>query len=70
MINAPSGINFPIDLAGGAAVISLEPYPDDSPAPYTLKSLAGQIPETATDRTLYSVDNNAGTVSTGSVVIK
>lgn len=69
LLNAPSGLSFPIDLAGGVAVISIEPYPDDSPAPYTLKPLVGQIPATATDRTLYSLDNNVGTFSTGSVVI-
>lgn len=70
LLNAPSGINFPIDLAGGVAVISIEPYPDDSEAPYTLKPLVGQIPVTAVDRTLYSVDNNASAFSTGSIVIK
>lgn len=69
LLNAPSGLNFPLDLAGGVAVISIEPYPDDSSAPYTLKPLVGQIPVSATDRTLYSVDNNASTFSTGSVVI-
>ncbi len=69
LLNAPSGLSFPIDLAGGIAVISIEPYPDDSPAPYTLKPLVGQIPTSATDRTLYSTDNNADTFSTGSVVI-
>lgn len=67
--NAPSGLNFPIDLSGGTAVISIEPYPDDSPAPYTLKPLVGQIPANASSFTLYSVDNNANTFSSGSVVI-
>ncbi|GAB5408806.1 MAG: hypothetical protein BalsKO_11710 [Balneolaceae bacterium] len=69
LLNAPTGLSFPLDLAGGVAVISLEPYPDDSPAPYTLKPLVGQIPANAVDRTLYSVDNNAGTFSTGTVTI-
>lgn len=69
LMNAPTGLSFPLDLSGGVAVISIEPYPDDSPAPYTLKPLIGQIPANATDRTLYSVDNNANTFSTGSVTI-
>ena len=69
LLNAPNGISFPIDLAGGVAVISIEPYPDDSPAPYTLKPLVGQIPSNASDRTLYTTDNNASTFSTGSIVI-
>lgn len=69
LVNAPASLNFPIDLAGGTAVISIEPYPDDSPSPYTLKPLVGQIPINATDRVLYSVNNNANTFSTGSVII-
>lgn len=69
LLNAPSGLTFPLDLAGGVAVISLEPYPDDSAAPYTLKPLVGQIPAGANDHTLYTVDNNASSFSTGSVTI-
>ncbi|MBO6524436.1 MAG: hypothetical protein JJ971_11455 [Balneolaceae bacterium] len=69
LMNAPSGLTFPLNLAGGAAVISIEPYPDDSPAPYTLKPLVGQIPGDATDRTLYSTENNSNSFSSGTVTI-
>ena len=69
LLNAPSGLSFPIDLAGGTAVISIEPYPDDSPAPFTLKPLVGQIPSDATDRVLYTTDNNASSFSSGSLTI-
>ncbi len=69
LVNAPAGLSFPIDLAGGTAVISVEPYPDDSPAPFTLKPLVGQIPLDATDRVLYSTTNNSGAFSSGTVTI-
>jgi hypothetical protein len=69
LMNAPGGLSFPIDLAGGVAVISIEPYPDDSPAPFALKPLVGMIPVSATDRTVYSMDNNTGSFPVGTVRI-
>ena len=39
--NAPTGVTFPLDVRGKTAVISIEPYPDNSPAPFTLKPLVG-----------------------------
>lgn len=69
LMNAPGGLSFPIDLAGGVAVISIEPYPDDSPAPFALKPLVGMIPESATDRTVYSMDNNTSSFPVGTVRI-
>ena len=59
LINAPAGLAFPTDLAGGLAVISIEPEPDDSPAPYTLKPLMGGIDATAVDHVTYSIPNMA-----------
>lgn len=41
--NAPDGVEFPTDVRGKTAVISVEPFPDNSPAPFTLKPLAGMI---------------------------
>ncbi len=32
-------VNPPMSLVGGMSVISIEPYPDNSPAPYTFKPL-------------------------------
>lgn len=43
--NAPSGLTFPTDVRGATAVISIEPSPDNSSAPFTLKPLAGGIPD-------------------------
>ena len=37
--NAPAGENFPLDVRGRTVVISIEPVPDNDPAPFTLKPL-------------------------------
>lgn len=67
LMNAPSGLSFPTDIAGGMAVISVEPYPDNSPNPFTLKPLVQPIPAGAVDHTVYDMDQNlsfpTGTVS-------
>ena len=66
LVNAPAGLTFPTDLAGGMAVISIEPYPDNSPGPFTLKPLVHQIPGSATDHTVYDMGQNL-TFPTGMV---
>lgn len=67
LVNPPAGMSFPTDLAGGMAVISIEPDPDNSAAPFTLKPLVHQIPDPATDHMVYNMDQNlvfpTGTVS-------
>ncbi len=71
LMNAPSGLTFPTDLAGGLAVISIEPEPDDSAAPYTLKPLMGGIDASAVDHVTYSLPNMAGaTFPTGTALIR
>lgn len=68
LMNAPSGLTFPTDLTGGTIVISVEPSPDNSAAPFLLKPLVGTVPTGATDRTLYGMNNNAtNTNPTGTV---
>ena len=42
--NQPEGLTFPTDLTGAMIVISIEPVPDNSPNPFTLKPLAGAVP--------------------------
>ena len=59
LFNAPAGLAFPVDLSGGAAVISVEPSPDDASAPFTLKPLFGEIPSGAEDHVTYPLRNNA-----------
>ena len=64
--NAPSGLNFPLNLAGGTAVISIEPSPDNSAAPFLLKPLVGTISATADDHVNYQMNQNLS-FPTGSV---
>ena len=40
-LNAPVGETFPLDVRGRMVVISVEPVPDDSPAPFAMKPLVG-----------------------------
>ena len=68
--NAPAGMVFPTDLAGGTAVISIEPDPDDSTVPFTLKPLVGAIAADAVDHVTYAVGNNAAGFPTGSATIR
>lgn len=58
LLNAPSGFTFPLDLAGGKAVISIEPDPDNSPNPFLLKPLVADIPADALDHTTYGMGQN------------
>lgn len=68
ILNAPSGLTFPTNLSGQAIVISIEPVPDNSPAPFTLKPLRGMVPANAAPLTFYEMDNiAAGTYPSGTV---
>ena len=58
LVNSPSGFTFPLDLSGGKAVISIEPDPDNSPAPFLLKPLVGDIPANAMDHITYDLVQN------------
>jgi len=68
--SAFSGLTFPTDIAGGTAVITIEPSPDDNAAPFTLKPLVGFILSSAADHFTYAMDNNASGFPTGSAIIK
>jgi len=67
LVNAPSGLTFPLDLSGGKAVISIEPDPDNSPAPFLLKPLVGDIPANAADHVTYDLGQNLN-FPTGTVI--
>lgn len=66
LLNPPTNLSFPVDLAGGKAVISIEPDPDNSDAPFLLKPLVGDIPAGAIDHTTYNMGQNLN-FPTGSV---
>lgn len=55
VMGSAAGVNFPTDLRGRTVVISVEPWPDDSPAPFALKPLAHMVPANAMDHTAISM---------------
>ncbi len=58
LMNAPGGLTFPTDVRGGKAVISIEPVPDNSPMPFTLKPLVGDIASGAATHTVFDLGPN------------
>lgn len=66
--NAPVGLNFPTDLRGATIVISVEPDPDNDPAPFTFKPLAHTVPTNATIHTVIGMGDGPVQVLSGSVI--
>ncbi|MEL6445928.1 MAG: hypothetical protein AAFY55_09995 [Bacteroidota bacterium] len=62
LVNAPAGQAFPTDLAGATVVISVEPSPDDSPAPFAAKPLLGTV---STPAAAGALGQNLGSLPTG-----
>ena len=58
------------DLSGATVVISIEPSPDNSPAPFTLKPLVSMIGDMPAHHTPYNENNAAMTNPSGSVAVK
>lgn len=65
-LNEPAGESFPLDIRGRTVVISVEPVPDNSPAPFALKPLVG-ITGNDTAPATHSFGQNLGSLPTGSV---
>jgi hypothetical protein len=68
LIGSAAGVDFPTDLKGATVVVSVEPYPDNSPTPFVLKPLAHVIPVNAMNHTAIAmgvgpVVSLSGTVS-------
>ncbi|WP_075601571.1 anti-sigma factor [Saccharicrinis aurantiacus] len=55
--NAPDGLTFPTDLSGTTVVISIEPSPDNSSAPFMFKPLVAPVMEDAMDHKTYDFMN-------------
>ena len=64
---APNGLTFPTDLKGKTIVISVEPDPDNSPAPFTLKPLAKIVDANAMNHTVINMGAGPVAVLSGSV---
>lgn len=70
LTNAPAGLTFPTDLSGGTMVISIEPVPDNSPAPFLLKPLVGMAPAMVTPGTVYPMSLNTPSFPAGTITIQ
>jgi hypothetical protein len=64
--NAPNGETFPLDVRGRNVVISIEPVPDNSPAPFVLKPLAALAGD-ATAPEFHAFNLNTVSFPTGTV---
>ena len=65
-LTPPAGFSFPLDVRGRTAVISIEPSPDDSPAPFAMKPLVG-VAGNDTAPSTHTLNQNLGTLPSGSV---
>ena len=65
-------ITPPMDLASGefAAVISVEPNPDDAPTPFALKPLVDMMIEDVMPPTLQTLENMSGNNPTGTATLQ
>lgn len=64
--NAPTGVTFPLDVRGKTVVISVEPVPDNSTAPFALKPLVG-VSGQETAPTSHDLDQNLNSLPTGTI---
>jgi len=64
--NEPTGETFPLDVRGRTVVISVEPVPDDSAAPFAMKPLVG-IAGNDTAPATHAFGRNLASLPTGSV---
>jgi len=65
-LNAPTGETFPLDVRGRTVVISVEPVPDDSAAPFAMKPLVGTAGQDTAPST-HNFGQNLGSLPTGTV---
>jgi hypothetical protein len=70
LMNAPAGLTFPTSLAGDMAVVTVEPQPDDSPAPFTLKPLTAAIPANAAAGVSFTMTASSASFPTGMATIR
>mgnify|MGYP006129193635 CR=1 FL=1 len=64
--NLPDGVDSPVDLKGKTIVVTVEPFPDTAPTPFTLKILVDIVPEDAGLEDFVMDNNAAATNPTGS----
>lgn len=67
LVNAPAGLTFPANLSGATLVISVEPFPDNSPMPFTLKPLSHNVSNPALTGTTINMVRSLMSFPTGTV---
>ena len=67
LINAPTGLTFPANLSGATLVISVEPFPDNSPMPFTMKPLSHVIASPVVTGTTINMTRSLSSFPTGTV---
>jgi hypothetical protein len=65
--NAPAGFTFPYNLSGTTLVISVEPNPDNSPMPFTLKPLSHTVATTPIEGATVDMMRSLTSFPTGTV---
>jgi hypothetical protein len=65
--NAPAGVTFPWDLSSATLVISVEPNPDNSPMPFTLKPLSHQVASPAVEGATVNMTRSLTSFPAGTV---
>ncbi|MGH1493521.1 MAG: hypothetical protein ACRBK7_29675 [Acidimicrobiales bacterium] len=58
LFNPPAGLTFPLDLRGETIAITVEPSPDDSPAPFPIEPLFGRVPNQLDDHELAELNRS------------
>lgn len=67
LMNAPAGLMFPANLSGATFVISVEPFPDNSPMPFTLKPLVHTAANPVVTGTTLTMNRDLGGFPSGTV---
>ncbi len=67
LVNAPAGLTFPANLSGATLVISVEPFPDNSPMPFTLKPLSHNVANPAVTGITINMERSLLSFPTGTV---
>jgi hypothetical protein len=65
--NAPTGVTFPLNLSGTTLVISVEPNPDNSAMPFTLKPLSHTVSSTPIEGATVDMTRSLTSFPTGTV---
>ena len=68
-VEAPQHLVPSADIRGGSLFISIEPSPDDSPQPYSLRPLFADVPVDALNGTPYALQNRSDRFPTGTATI-